>query len=69
MKEVKQYKCDHCGALYANKSECEVCEGQHAIPRKIVEVLHIVKGVYPTRIDVELTTAKSGAMRLGGDSA
>lgn len=53
MKEVKRYQCEHCGRLYANKSECEVCEGQHAIPRKIVEVLHIAKCVYPTRIDVE----------------
>ena len=53
MREGKQCKGDYCGALYANKSECEVCEGQHVIPRKIVEVHHIVKGVYPTRIDVE----------------
>ena len=60
MKEVKQYKCDHCGALYANKSECEVCKVQHAIPRKIVEVLHIVKGVYTQRIDVEFD---NGAFR------
>lgn len=22
MKEVKQYKCEYCGTLYADKSEC-----------------------------------------------
>lgn len=55
MKEVKQYKCKHCGTLYANKAECEACEKQHAIPREIAAVHHRPKGVcavYPPRIDV-----------------
>ena len=55
MKEVKQYKCEYCGTLYADKSECAACEKQHAVPCKIVAVHHRAKGVcavYPPRIDV-----------------
>ena len=55
MKEVKQHKCEYCGTLYADKSECAACEKQHAVPCKIVAVHHRAKGVcavYPPRIDV-----------------
>lgn len=45
MKEVKQYKCEYCGTLYADKSECAACEKQHAVPCKIVAVHHRAKGV------------------------
>lgn len=55
MKEVKQYKCEYCGTLYADKSECAACEKQHTVPCKIVAVHHRAKcvcAVYPPRIDV-----------------
>ena len=36
MKKVTQYKCEFCGTLYAQESDCKACEKQHKVPVEIV---------------------------------
>lgn len=58
MKEVKQYKCEVCGTLYADKGECAACEKQHCIPSGIERAFHRPKGVcakYPPKIHVRFS--------------
>lgn len=38
MKEVKSYKCDFCGTVYATESECKKCEEYHCKPIKITNM-------------------------------
>lgn len=56
MKEIKQYKCELCGTLYAEKSECEACEKQHVSPKRIKVAQFKPRKVcakYPPRIVIE----------------
>lgn len=56
MKEIKQYRCEICNTLYAEKRECEICEKQHVVPLGIKIACfkpHKVCAKYPTRICVE----------------
>lgn len=56
MKEITQYKCEHCGTLYTEIRECEECEKQHVSPKGI-KAAHCrprkVCAKYPPRIDIE----------------
>lgn len=47
MKEITQYKCEICGTLYAEKTECEKCEKQHKIPNSIVKADFRAAKSYP----------------------
>lgn len=38
MKEVKSYKCEYCGTVYATESECKKCEDYHC---KLVKISNI----------------------------
>lgn len=38
MKEIKQYKCEHCGIIYADKDRALECEKGHKFATKIVSV-------------------------------
>ena len=57
MKRVEQFKCDYCGTLYKDKSECAKCEDQHVAAVEIVAQHHLpakVSAKYPQRIDVKM---------------
>ena len=64
VKKVTQYKCEICGTLYADESECAKCESQHKIPSSIVRVDHRGKGIcnggYPPYI---LVSFRDGSER------
>jgi len=69
MKEVKQYKCETCGTLYAIKDQCEMCEKQHRIPAEIQSAHHLpmnVSAKYPTRIIVKFDDGSTRTYNLGG---
>ena len=60
MKEIKQYKCEQCGTLYADKDRALQCEKGHKSATKIVSVHylpHIYNSTgctsYPNKILVE----------------
>ena len=57
MKEIKQYKCEHCGTIYADKDGALQCEKGHKSATKIVSVHympHIYHNTsYPDKILVE----------------
>ena len=42
MKKVTQYKCELCGTLYADQTDCEACEKQHKVPCGIIKILHMI---------------------------
>ena len=57
MKEIKQYKCEHCGRLYVDKDRALECEKGHKSATKIVSVHYLPctdrKSGYPDKILVE----------------
>ena len=56
MKEIKQYKCEHCGTIYADKDRALECEKGHKSATKIVSVhyaTYIHNTSYPDKILVE----------------
>lgn len=58
MKKVEQFKCDYCGTLYKDRSECAKCEDQHVTAVEIVVQRHFpakVHAKYPPRIDVKMS--------------
>lgn len=36
MKKVTQYKCEICGTLYAQESDCKACEKQHIQEGRVI---------------------------------
>lgn len=53
MKEVKQYKCEYCGTLYADKSECAACEKQHTTPEEMRDYELMPANVVQQPIEME----------------
>ena len=56
MKEIKQYKCEHCGTIYADKDRALECEKGHKSATKIVSVHYapyIHNTSYPDKTLVE----------------
>lgn len=47
MKKVTQYKCELCGTLYADQTDCEACEKQRKVPCGITRVDHRAKKLCP----------------------
>lgn len=52
MKEIVQYKCEHCGTIYTDKDKALQCEKGHKSAIKIVSV-HYLHTSYPDKILVE----------------
>ena len=68
MKEVKHYKCEVCGTLYANEKECDACEKQHRMPVEIKSAKHLPKKVsakYPTQINIKFDDGSTRTYKLG----
>lgn len=68
MKEIKQYKCEVCGAVYADKSTCEECEKQHRVPAEIERAYHLpmyASVKYPTKIIVKFDDGSTRTYNLG----
>lgn len=58
MKKVTQYKCEICGTLYAQESDCKACEKQHKVPIEVVRADHRAAKLcpcYPPYILVRFT--------------
>ena len=57
MKEIKQYKCEHCGTIYADKDRALQCEKNHKFIVKNVSVHYLPYASdntgYPNKILVE----------------
>lgn len=58
MKRLDIFKCDFCGTLYKDKSECVKCEDQHVSAVAVVKQHHLPMNVaakYPHRIEVKMS--------------
>lgn len=70
MKELKQYVCEKCGTVYADKNACQECEKQHATPVKIVGSKHYSKkvcSVYPYKLIIEFDNGRNRTYELKRD--
>lgn len=58
MKRIEQFKCDCCGTLYSDKSECVKCESQHVKCARIEHEYHLpykVSAKYPQKVRIVMS--------------
>ena len=57
MKTKTLFICDVCGTQYDDEDACVMCEKNHTIPKKVVEVTYIAElnkaPAYPDYITIE----------------
>ena len=57
MKEIKQYKCEHCGTIYVDKDKALQCEKNHKFGVDIASVHYLPYASdntgYPNKILIE----------------
>lgn len=69
MKELKQYKCEVCGAVYGDKERCRECEKQHRNPVAFHGIQHQPMGVcknYPHKLIVRFDDDVTRTYKLIG---
>ena len=60
MKEIIQYKCEGCGAVYDDKVKCQECEDKHSKPESITCFMYnSLNTTYPSRIVVRFDNGAS----------
>ena len=62
VKELKQYQCEHCGAIYNNKDKAKKCEKSHKVNAEFHKMsyrsVYEDESGYPMYIEVKFEDGK-----------
>lgn len=68
MKEVKQYICEICGTVYAEKESCKACETNHRHPIRIASAHYLacrnLKSGYPLKLEIGFSDGSTKTYKL-----
>ena len=68
MKEVKQYICEICGTVYAEKESCKACETNHRHPTIISRAHYLaygnLKSGYPLKLEIGFSDGSMKTYKL-----